>query len=82
MQDFQELKEFVANYKPFVELKIPEVNILLIGPIAAGKSSFINTINTIFKGEMSSRVCPGWAENSLTQKVISSSSLSLSFSEL
>uniref|UniRef100_K1RUP9 Interferon-induced protein 44-like protein n=1 Tax=Magallana gigas TaxID=29159 RepID=K1RUP9_MAGGI len=31
-QTFQELKEFVANYKPFEEMKIPEVNILLIGP--------------------------------------------------
>ncbi|XP_065936897.1 interferon-induced protein 44-like [Magallana gigas] len=67
-QTFQELKEFVANYKPFEEIKIPEVNILLIGPVGAGKSSFINTINTIFKGKMSSRACTGSAEISLTQK--------------
>eukprot|EP00105_Crassostrea_gigas_P002864 XP_011415537.1 PREDICTED: interferon-induced protein 44-like [Crassostrea gigas] len=67
-QTFQELKEFVANYKPFEEMKIPEVNILLIGPVGAGKSSFFNTINTIFKGEMSSRACTGSAEISLTQK--------------
>nr|XP_034306892.1 interferon-induced protein 44-like isoform X2 [Crassostrea gigas] len=67
-QTFQELKEFVANYKPFEEIKIPEVNILLMGPVGAGKSSFFNTINTIFKGEMSSRACTGSAESSLTEK--------------
>ena len=43
IQTFQELKEFVVNYKPFEEIKIPEVNILLIGPVDAGKSSFFNT---------------------------------------
>nr|XP_034306897.1 interferon-induced protein 44-like [Crassostrea gigas] len=67
-QTFQELKEFVANYKPFEETKITEVNILLIGPAGAGKSSFLNTINTIFKGEMSSRACTGCADISPAQK--------------
>ncbi|XP_052679954.1 interferon-induced protein 44-like [Crassostrea angulata] len=67
-QTFQELKEFVANYNPLEEMKIPEVNILLIGQVGAGKSSFLNTINSIFKGEMSSRACTGGAENSLTKR--------------
>lgn len=68
-QSFQELKEFVANYKPLEEMKIPEVNILLIGQVGAGKSSFLNTINSIFKGGISSRACTGSAENSLTKSV-------------
>ncbi|XP_052678095.1 interferon-induced protein 44-like [Crassostrea angulata] len=67
-QTFQELKEYVANYEPLEEMKIPEVNILLIGQVGAGKSSFLNTINSIFKGEMSSRACTGGAENSLTKR--------------
>lgn len=66
-QTFQELKEFVANYEPLEEMKIPEVNILLIGQVGAGKSSFLNTINSIFKGGISSRACTGSAENSLTK---------------
>ncbi|XP_052678093.1 interferon-induced protein 44-like [Crassostrea angulata] len=66
-QTFQELKEFVANYEPLEEMKIPEVNILLIGQVSAGKSSFLNTINSIFKGGISSRACTGSAENSLTK---------------
>eukprot|EP00105_Crassostrea_gigas_P002862 XP_011415533.1 PREDICTED: interferon-induced protein 44 [Crassostrea gigas] len=65
----QELKEFIATYKPLEEMKIPEVNILLIGQVGAGKSSFFNTINSVFKGEISSRACTGGAENSLTQKL-------------
>nr|XP_034306896.1 interferon-induced protein 44 [Crassostrea gigas] len=63
-QTFQELKEFVANYEPLEEMKIPEVNILLIGQVGAGKSSFLNTINSIFKGGISSRACTG---NNLTK---------------
>ncbi|XP_065936898.1 interferon-induced protein 44 [Magallana gigas] len=66
-ETFQELKEFVANYEPLEEMKIPEVNILLIGQVGAGKSSFLNTINSIFKGGISSRACTGSAENSLTK---------------
>lgn len=67
-QTFQELKEFVANYEPLEEMKISEVNILLIGQVGAGKSSFLNTINSIFKGGISSRACTGSAENSLTKR--------------
>lgn len=67
-QTFQELKEFIATYEPFEDIKIPEVNILLIGHVSAGKSSFLNTINSVFKGEMSSRACSGGAENSLTKR--------------
>lgn len=70
-EDFQELKEFIATYEPFAEMKIPEVNILLIGQAGAGKSSLFNTFNSIFKGGISSRACSGSAEKGITQKVIS-----------
>ncbi|XP_065936891.1 interferon-induced protein 44 isoform X2 [Magallana gigas] len=65
---FQELKEFIATYEPFAEMKIPEVNILLIGQAGAGKSSLFNTFNSIFKGGISSRACSGSAEKGITQK--------------
>lgn len=68
LQVVQELKDSIASYEPLEEMKIPEVNILLIGQVGAGKSSFLNTINSIFKGEISFRACTGGAENSLTQK--------------
>ncbi|XP_056000063.1 interferon-induced protein 44-like [Ostrea edulis] len=63
----EELKELITNYMPFEEVDIPEANILLLGQVGAGKSSFLNTINSIFKGRMSSRACTGSTENSLTK---------------
>lgn len=80
IQVVQELKDSIASYDPLEEMKIPQVNILLIGQVGSGKSSFLNTINPIFKGEISFRACTGGAENSLTQKVIYPLFLSLSLS--
>jgi predicted GTPase len=68
-QASDELKELISNYAPFEEVDIPEVNILLIGQVGAGKSSFLNSINSIFKGRISSRACTGSEENSLTKSV-------------
>nr|XP_022339418.1 interferon-induced protein 44-like isoform X2 [Crassostrea virginica] len=62
----QELKEEIENYKPLEELKIPQTRILLIGQIGAGKSSFFNTVNSIFRGYVTSQACSGTAEHSLT----------------
>ncbi|XP_062570005.1 interferon-induced protein 44-like [Saccostrea cucullata] len=67
LQTFQELKEYITKYEPFEESEVPEANILLIGQVGAGKSSFLNTINSIFKGAISSRACTGSAENTLTK---------------
>lgn len=47
-------------------MKISEVNILLVGQINAGKSSFFNSLNSIFRGEISSRACAGTSPHSLT----------------
>ena len=65
----QELKEEIENYKPLEELKIPQTRILLIGQIGAGKSSFFNTVNSIFRGYVTSQACSGTAEHSLTTQV-------------
>lgn len=70
-EGFQELKEFIATYEPFAEMKIPEVNILLIGQAGAGKSSLSKTINSNSIGGMSSNACSRSAEKGITQKGIS-----------
>ncbi|XP_061167732.1 interferon-induced protein 44-like isoform X2 [Saccostrea echinata] len=67
LQTYQKLKEFIMRYEPFEEADVPVSNILLLGQVDAGKSSFLNTINSIFKGKISSRACSGSAENSLTK---------------
>lgn len=66
----QELKEEIENYKPLEQLKIQQTKILLIGQIGAGKCSFFNTINSIFRGYVTSQACSGTAEHSLTTQVI------------
>ncbi|XP_062575974.1 uncharacterized protein LOC134237848 [Saccostrea cucullata] len=45
---------------------LSEVNILLVGQIGAGKSSFFNTVNSIFRGEVTARACAGNSQHSLT----------------
>lgn len=44
----------------------PEVNILLVGQIGAGKSSIFNTISSVFRGELTARACAGNSLHSLT----------------
>ncbi|XP_052678117.1 interferon-induced protein 44-like [Crassostrea angulata] len=60
------LKEFIRSFQPKEELNVPEVNILLVGQVGAGKSSVVNTINSVWKGEISSRSWAGSSEHSLT----------------
>lgn len=48
---------------------MPHVNILLLGPIGAGKSSFFNTIDSIFRGRMAMKARAGSLQNSLTKRV-------------
>ncbi|CAC5356640.1 unnamed protein product [Mytilus coruscus] len=64
-----ELKEKVEKYKPLKDLKVHQARILLVGQVGAGKSSFFNTINSIFRGYITSQACSGNAEHSLTTMV-------------
>ncbi|CAG2189894.1 unnamed protein product [Mytilus edulis] len=61
-----ELKGKIERYKPLKELKISQARLLMIGEVGAGKSSFFNTINSIFRGYITSQACSGNAEHSLT----------------
>ncbi|CAC5394346.1 unnamed protein product [Mytilus coruscus] len=60
------LKEKIEQYKPLQELKVPQARLLLVGQVGAGKSSFFNTINSIFREHLTSQACSGNAEHSLT----------------
>ncbi|XP_060064215.1 interferon-induced protein 44-like [Ylistrum balloti] len=60
------LKEKVATYKPLAGLNLKQANILLVGQVGAGKSSFFNTINSIYRGHISVQANAGSAEHSLT----------------
>ncbi|KAL3875161.1 hypothetical protein ACJMK2_038089, partial [Sinanodonta woodiana] len=62
------LREEVWNFIYHKQSKITAANILLIGPIAAGKSSLVNTIYASFKGHYTPFANSGYAERSFTTK--------------
>ncbi|XP_064607826.1 interferon-induced protein 44-like [Liolophura sinensis] len=62
------LKGAVECYKPYEGLKLKTVNLLMIGPVGSGKSSFYNTISSIFRGRISSQAPAGSVEHSLTSQ--------------
>ena len=65
----KEIKENLIAYKPVSETNVTAANILLLGQIGAGKSSFFNSINSIFRGKITSKACSGSFEHSVTTTV-------------
>ncbi|XP_062604762.1 interferon-induced protein 44-like [Saccostrea cucullata] len=63
----------IEKYTPLAEIgnhsNIPHVNILLLGRISSGKSSFFNTVDSVFKGRLSLRSRAGCASSSLTKSI-------------
>ncbi|KAH3823358.1 hypothetical protein DPMN_125157 [Dreissena polymorpha] len=60
------LNEDIVSLKPSGELGLSDVRILMLGPVGTGKSSFYNTINSVFKGRISQRARCGNATHSIT----------------
>ncbi|XP_078309374.1 interferon-induced protein 44-like isoform X2 [Crassostrea virginica] len=65
-EKMKEIKENLLAYKPVSETNVTAANILLLGQIGAGKSSFFNSINSIFRGKITSKACSGSFEHSVT----------------
>ena len=66
------LKQDVEEYWPLREMGvsedvIPYINILLLGPVGAGKSSFFNTLNSFFRERLSIQARAGSSDTSLTR---------------
>uniref|UniRef100_A0A8C2HQB5 TLDc domain-containing protein n=1 Tax=Cyprinus carpio TaxID=7962 RepID=A0A8C2HQB5_CYPCA len=59
------LLSIISGWKPSVS-SVKQARILLVGPVGAGKSSFFNSINSVFKGYVSSQANTGTAGTSLT----------------
>ncbi|XP_052802964.1 interferon-induced protein 44-like [Mya arenaria] len=55
----ESLKEEVKGIQPPEELDVPHFNILLIGPLGSGKSSFCNLVSSVFRGRISHRARVG-----------------------
>ncbi|XP_051550912.1 interferon-induced protein 44-like [Myxocyprinus asiaticus] len=59
------LMELIKKHKPLMT-SVSRVRILMIGPVGAGKSSFFNSINSIFMGRMTGKAMSGSSSTSLT----------------
>nr|XP_022300549.1 interferon-induced protein 44-like isoform X2 [Crassostrea virginica] len=65
-EKMKEMKENLLAYKPVSEANVTAANILLLGQIGAGKSSFFNSVNSISRGKITSKACSGSFEHSVT----------------
>ena len=70
-QTYDELKKEIQTHVVVKEAGIKNINVLLVGEISSGKSSFFNTVESIFAGYVTTRADTGTDENSLTKTVIS-----------
>ena len=58
----------IQEYRP--ELSgVTQARVLLVGPVGAGKSSFFNSINSLFRGHMTSQAISGVCGKSVTTQV-------------
>ena len=58
----------IQEYRP--ELSgVTKARVLLVGPVGAGKSSFFNSINSVFRGHMTSQAISGVCGKSVTTQV-------------
>ncbi|XP_045863298.1 interferon-induced protein 44-like [Meles meles] len=57
----------LRNYKPCVDF-VSEIRILLLGPIGSGKSSFINSVKSVFQGRLTRQATVGSDVTSITEQ--------------
>ncbi|MCJ8737612.1 hypothetical protein PDJAM_G00026070 [Pangasius djambal] len=65
----EEMMEKVQSYKPASEA-VSQARVLLLGPVGAGKSSFISSVQSVFSGRVINRAMVGSsASTSFTKKL-------------
>ncbi|XP_033936461.1 interferon-induced protein 44-like [Pseudochaenichthys georgianus] len=62
-----DLKKSITIYRP-THSSVSQARVLLIGPVGAGKSSFFNSINSVFRGHVTSQAMAGGCSSSLTRQ--------------
>ncbi|XP_061096784.1 interferon-induced protein 44-like isoform X2 [Conger conger] len=62
------LVDSISSYKPSCA-SVSEARVLLLGPVGAGKSSFISSVHSAFSGRVTNRAMVGTSSTSFTQKL-------------
>ncbi|XP_061489444.1 interferon-induced protein 44-like [Rhineura floridana] len=65
--DREEIMKQIRAYKPLLDT-VPQIRVLFLGPVGAGKSSFFNSVNSTFRGYVSSQAASGSDSTSLTKQ--------------
>ena len=68
-QTFEKLKEEIQTHEIIEEAGIEQINVLLVGYVAAGKSSFFNSVESVYEGYVTNTAEAGADEGSLTKQV-------------
>lgn len=68
--------KLIQSYQSGIKT-VPQARALLVGPVGAGKSSFFNSINSAFRGNMTSQAIAGTAGKSVTTQVLDTTLLIL-----
>uniref|UniRef100_A0A8C3TAB8 TLDc domain-containing protein n=1 Tax=Chelydra serpentina TaxID=8475 RepID=A0A8C3TAB8_CHESE len=61
----EKIMDEIRSYKPYLN-SVPQIRILVLGPIGAGKSSFFNSVNSVFRGYVTSQATAGSDNTSVT----------------
>ncbi|XP_024134792.1 interferon-induced protein 44 isoform X1 [Oryzias melastigma] len=62
------LMKTVSSYRPSCE-KITQAQVLVLGPVGSGKSSFISSVQSVFHGRVVNRAMVGSMSTSFTKKL-------------
>lgn len=58
----------IKKFKPTLKC-VPMAKILLVGSVGAGKSSFFNSVNSVFRGHVTNQAMAGCSDTSFTTQV-------------
>ncbi|KAI8489556.1 Interferon-induced protein 44-like [Branchiostoma belcheri] len=67
-EERDDLMKRIRNYVPPKSVRTSFARLLLLGPVGAGKSSFINTVNSAFRERITQKASSGTTNYSLTQR--------------
>uniref|UniRef100_A0A3B3BC54 Interferon-induced protein 44-like n=1 Tax=Oryzias melastigma TaxID=30732 RepID=A0A3B3BC54_ORYME len=62
----EKLIERIKSYKPPIS-SVPAAQVLLVGPVGAGKSSFFNSFKSVFRGHVTGQAMAGTSTTSVTR---------------
>lgn len=68
VESLEDLQSEVEKFSPPPAVQVVQSRILVIGPVGAGKSSFFNTVASVFRGRVTSQASCGSTEHSVTSQ--------------